>query len=302
MKIQLADIQKYGQLQLLAKKSVEGFITGLHRSPYNGFSVEFSEHKQYNIGDSTKFIDWKLYARTEKLYQKHFEEETNLRCQVILDTSSSMHYPIDTKGKLSFSILSAAALTYLLQSQRDAIGLTTFDEKININTPIKSMMNHLHKIYYYLEETLKDNTPNKRSNIAQTLDLLANQLHKRSFIIIFSDMLENEQEHEEIFTALQHLKHYKHEVLLFHVTDKKTEIDFDFKERPHLFTDIETGEKLKVTPSEVRNFYQEKITDFYKTLKLKCSQYRIDFIEVDCQESIDQVLLPYLLKRQKMKQ
>ncbi len=302
MKIQLADIQKYGQLQLLAKKSVEGFITGLHRSPYNGFSVEFSEHKQYNLGDSTKFIDWKLYARTEKLYQKHFEEETNLRCQVVLDTSSSMHYPVDTKGKLSFSILAAASLTYLLQSQRDAIGLTTFDEKVNINTPIKSTMTHLHKVYYYLEETLKDDKSHKRSDIAQTLNLLASQLHKRSLIIIFSDMLENTQEHDEIFTSLQHLKHFKHEVLLFHVIDKTTEIDFNFKEQPHLFTDIETGEKLKLTPSEVRSFYQEKIKELYKNLKLKCIQYQIDFIEVDCQESIDQVLLPYLIKRQKIKQ
>lgn len=301
MKIQLSDIQKYGQLQLLAKKAVEGFITGLHRSPYNGFSVEFSEHKQYSIGDSTKFIDWKLYARTEKLYQKHFEEETNLRCQILLDTSSSMHYPVENQGKLSFSILGAACLTYLLQQQRDAIGLTTFSDEIHINTPIKSTAGHLHKTYHFLEETLKSNHTNQRSNIAHTLNLLANQLHKRSLILIFSDMLENEQDHEEIFTALQHLKHYKHEVVLFHVIDKKTELDFEFSERPHLFTDIETGEKLKITPSEVKKYYQENITDFYTNLKLKCSQYRIDFIQVNCEENVHQVLLPYLIKRDKMK-
>ncbi|MCP4521794.1 MAG: DUF58 domain-containing protein [Cytophagales bacterium] len=301
MKINISDLQQYGKLPLLAKKAVEGFITGLHRSPYNGFSVEFSEHKQYNMGDSTKFIDWKLFARTEKLYQKHFEEETNLRCQMIIDTSSSMRFPVESQGKLAFSILASASLTYLLQQQRDAVGLTCFSEEIEVNTPIKSTSTHLHQLIHKLEQTFQDKTINKQSNIAQTLSVLANQLHKRSLVIIFSDMLENSQDQEEIFTALQHLKHYNHEVILFHVIDKKQEIDFDFSEKPHLFTDIETGQKVKIMPSEVKKEYQKNIQKLHQELKLKCNQYHIDFIPVNCQKNMDQILLPYLIKRQKMK-
>ncbi len=300
--IKISEIQDYSNIELLAKQLVEGFITGLHKSPYHGFSVEFAEHQLYNSGESTRFIDWKVYAKTDRLYKKRYEEETNLRALLLLDFSSSMFYPVETLSKFKFSAIASAALAYSLQKQRDAVGLCFFSDQVDLLTQVKSTPNHLHNLFLQLQRQFEAKPVQKKTNIAQVIHQIAEQIHKRSLIVIFSDMLENSKDnHEEIFAALQHLKHNKHEVLLFHVLDKKLEEDFKFENRPYIFQDIETGEELKLNPYQVREDYTKAYHAFIHDLKVRCGQFKIDFIDVDVNKSIDQILLPYLIKRSKMK-
>lgn len=287
-----------GNLEFLAKQVVEGFITGLHKSPFHGFSVEFAEHRQYNTGQSIRHIDWKLFARTEKLFVKRFEEETNLRCQVIIDRSSSMYFPSDGLNKIRFSVYAAASLIYMLRKQRDATGLSVFGNSIEFNSAARSGSVHIKMLFSKLEELLNMPVVPSSSPIAQTLHQLAEAIHKRSLVIIFSDMFQSGT--EDVFAALQHLKYNKHEVILFNVHDKKLEMEFDFANRPYLFTDSETGEKIKLHPNAVRQQFIEQSTAFMNELKLKCAQYKIDFVEAEVGTDFDQVLLPFLIKRHKM--
>ncbi len=289
-----------GNLEFLAKQVVEGFITGLHKSPFHGFSVEFAEHRLYNSGESTKHIDWKLFARTDKLFVKRYEEETNLRCQLIVDCSSSMFYPTDGLNKIRFSAYAAASLMYMLKKQRDASGLSLIDESILFHSQCKSSSMHQKLLYNKLEETLNNPNPERKSNLATNLHQLAEMIHKRSLVIIFSDMLQNAGADDELFAALQHLKYNKHEVILFHVEDKKTEVNFDFTNRPYLFVDSETGEKLKLFPNQVKDQYLKAIEEYRHTLKLKCAQYKIDLVEAEVSNDFSQVLLPFLVKRSKL--
>jgi len=301
-------IQSFGSLEFIARQVVEGFITGLHKSPFHGFSVEFAEHRQYNIGETVRNIDWKLYGRTDRLYSKRYEEETNLRCQILIDNSSSMYYPviakpsIDRPNKITFSIYVAAALIYLLRKQRDAAGISIFSDTIELHTQAKSSSVHHKYLYGELERLLNPISPDerKRTAAAEALHQLAEQIHKRSLVIIFSDMMESNAQTEELFASLQHLRHNKHEVVLFHVTDKKKEIDFDFDNRPYRFIDLETGENLKVFPARGKEQYTEAIRKYKAELKLRCGQYRIDFVEADINAGFEHVLLPYLVKRSKL--
>ncbi len=301
-------LQEFGSLEFVAKQVVEGFIVGLHKSPFHGFSVEFAEHRLYNSGESIKHIDWKLYGRTDKLFVKRYEEETNLRCQLILDVSSSMYFPvmetisIDHPNKITFSVYAAAALIFLFKKQRDAFGLSLFSDHIELHTPTKSSSVHQRYLYTELEKLL---TPlsvdaQKKTSATQSLHEIAEKIHKRSLVIIFSDMLENISKSEELFSALQHLKHNKHEVILFYVNDKQKEIDFEFENRPYKFIDLEKGDELKITPNEIKEIYIKKITAFKNELKLRCGQYRIELIEADINQGFEQILLPYLLKREKL--
>ena len=300
MKLDLRKIREISTIDLLAKQMVEGFITGLHKSPYHGFSVEFAEHRLYNAGESTRDIDWKVYARTDKLFTKRYEEETNLRCQLVIDNSSSMYYPVKNKAKITFSVMASAALAYLLHKQRDAVGITTFSDTIEYQSQVKSTKTHLHKLFLELQKLLDQSQPSKKTAVADVLHQIANKIHKRSLVIIFSDMFDNTEEIKDIINALHHLKHNNHEVLLFHVTDPKTEYEFDFEERPYLFIDLETREKVKVQPSEVKEFYKKEIKKYYYDLKLKCGQFKIDFIEADVNEDFDKILSSYLIKRARM--
>jgi uncharacterized protein (DUF58 family) len=300
MKLNLRET-KQTSLELLARQLVEGFITGLHKSPYHGFSVEFAEHRLYNEGESTRHIDWKVYGRTDKLFTKQYEEETNLRCLIAIDTSSSMYYPAETKAKIRFSIYTAAALSMLLSRQRDAVGLCFFSDSIETLTPIKSSPTHLDKLFVYLENVLNKTAPaSKPTQVAQVLHEVAEKIHKRSLVVIFSDMFDGENT-EELFKALQHLKHNKHEVIVFHVTDADTERLFNFEDRPVEFIDLESGDKLKLNPADVRSIYQTEATKYYNQLKLRCNQYKIDFVEADVQKDINVILQTYLIKRSKMK-
>ena len=287
-------------LDLLANQVVEGFITGLHKSPFHGFSVEFAEHRLYNTGESVKNIDWKLYGRTDKLFSKRYEEETNLRCQLVIDTSSSMYYPDEKNSKLQFSVYSAASLINLLKHQRDAFGLSAFSDKVELNTQAKSTTVHQRFLYFELDRLLLNKPKQKTSSIASSLHEIAENIHKRSMVVIFSDMMESSQNYDELFSALQHLKHNKHEVILFNVTDKRHEQQFNFDNRPYLFVDIESGEEVKVHPNQVRETYLQSMATFKHDLILKCGQYHIDFIDADINEGFYPVLKAYLVKRNKM--
>ncbi|HLG03287.1 MAG TPA: DUF58 domain-containing protein [Bacteroidia bacterium] len=309
MPINRQDLQQFTHLELLARQVVEGFITGLHKSPFHGFSVEFAEHRLYNSGEPTKHIDWKLYGRTDKMFVKRYEEETNLRCHIVIDSSSSMYFPVPEKGqsgsdnKLSFSVHCAAALTELLKMQRDAVGLTVFSEHIDLTTPARSSPMHHKMLFAELEKLLEpvDVAIIKKKTFAvDALHTVAESIHKRSLVIIFSDMFDSAHNADELFSALQHMRHNKHEVILFHVTDKRHELEFDYENRPYTFVDLETGEEVKVQPNEIRETYLKAITDFKHALKLRCGQYRIDFVEADINAGYRQVLLPYLMKRTRM--
>lgn len=299
------DVQQLGHLELLAKQVVEGFITGLHKSPFHGFSVEFAEHRLYNTGESTKHIDWKLFGRTDKLFVKRYEEETNLRCQLIIDNSSSMHFPEESKGvmnKISFSVHCAAAIAYMLRMQRDAVGLSVFSESVELNSDARSSSVH-HKMIFSELEKLAENPKietGKKTSAAAALHEIAETIHKRSLVIIFSDMMDSSEKKEDLFSALQHLRHNRHEVVLFHVTDRKTEEEFQFGNRPYQFIDVESGEVVKVHANEIKDTYVAAMSDYKQELKLRCGQYRIDFVEAEIHEGYRQVLLPYLLKREKM--
>lgn len=294
-------IEPFKNLELLAKKVVEGFITGLHKSPFHGFSVEFAEHRLYNTGESTRHIDWKLFGRTDKLFVKRYEEETNLRCQIVIDVSSSMLFPIDTENnKLHFSIHAAAALNELLKQQRDAVGLTLFSDKIEIHYPAKGSPAQQKLIYSTLEDLLNRKEQNKTSATVHALHQIAEIIHKRSLVVMFSDMFDNHSENEELFSALQHLKYKKHEVVLFHVNDKSKELDFKFENRPYHFIDLETGEQIKLNPSQIKDNYIAEVQKFTNALKLKCGQYHIDFVEADINEGFNNILLTYLIKRNLM--
>jgi uncharacterized protein (DUF58 family) len=300
--IKIEDIRLTASLELLAKQLVEGFITGLHKSPYHGFSVEFAEHRLYNEGQSTRHIDWKVFARTDRLFTKQYEEETNLRCVIALDCSSSMYYPKDTLQKIRFSVYSAAALAYLLNKQRDAVGLCLFSDTIEEMTPIRSTPTHLDKLFTLLDRRLREaGEMNKSTRVAEVLHEIAEKTHKRSLVILFSDMFEGGEHEEDIFKALQHLKHNKHEVVLFHVTDHNTELDFQFEEKPYEFIDLESGEKLMLNPYEVKDQFVKHLKEYHHKLKMKCNQLKIDFISANIQEGYYEVLQAYMIKRSKMR-
>jgi uncharacterized protein (DUF58 family) len=302
--IDLEDLVSFGNLELLAQQIVEGFITGLHKSPFHGFSVEFAEHRLYNEGDSIKNIDWKLFARTDKLFVKRFEEETNLRCQILIDHSASMLYPEKGLNKFQFSCLSAAAIINLLKKQRDAFGVSLFAEEIEFHTPTKSTTVHQKYILNELNNILEIKTEtNKKTEIVKNLHLIAEQIHKRSLVVLFSDLFQNTLDGdglEEIFEAIQHLKYLKNEVIIFNIHDKKHELDFDFENRPYHFIDLETNEQIKLNPNQFKERYTTKMNGFKKEIALKCAQFKIDLIDANLEDGFYPVLNALLIKRNGM--
>jgi uncharacterized protein (DUF58 family) len=301
LSIKLNQITQNVSLEFLARQLVEGFITGLHKSPYHGFSVEFAEHRLYNDGESTRHIDWKVYARTDRLFTKRYEEETNLRCLIAIDCSPSMYYPVESKAKLKFSTYAASALAYLLQRQRDAVGLCLFSQKVDAMTQVKSTPSHLDKIFTLLGSAVESRVEARETQVAAVLHEIAEKIHKRSLVILFSDMFDSQENTDELFKALQHLKHNKHEVIVFHVTDKQTELMFEFEDRPMEFIDLESGQKLRLNPADVRQKYQEEAGQFHGALKMRCNQYKIDFVEADVRGDFNVILQTYLIKRAKMR-
>ena len=295
-------------LELFAKQVVEGFITGKHKSPFHGFSVEFAEHRLYNPGESTKHIDWKLFGRTDKLFNKIYEEETNLRCQLVIDVSSSMYYPnitnpsIDNPNKLLFSIYSSAVIINLLKKQRDAVGLSIFTDKLDAHTSSKTTNRHHRMLYHELDKLmLADPISNaKKTNSVDVLHQISELLHKRSLVMIFTDLIHPHKSLDEQFEAYKHLKYNKHEIVLFYLYEPITEKHLEFENIPYQFIDLESGEKIKLNPEAYKKKYREYTKNYHKELQLKCLQYKIDLVQVDINKGFDTILNSYLLKRQKM--
>ncbi len=303
------DIRALGSnLELLAQQVVEGFIVGLHRSPFHGFSVEFAEHRLYNPGESTRNIDWKVYGRTDKLFVKKFQEETNLRCHIVVDASSTMYFPWDEKqpdkykykNKFCFAAQSAAVLMNALRKQRDAYGLTLFDDEVRVNTHAKSSTVHYRLLLSYLIERIENPQLNRKTDLAASLHQVAESIHRRSLVVVFTDVMEQPDKAEEVFAALQHLRHAKHEVILFHVMDKSKELDFEFENRPYVFVDMESGEQVKLQPNQVKEYYTKQVGAFTEQLKMRCLQYKIDFVEADINRGFVPILQTWIAKRARM--
>ncbi|MCK9163993.1 MAG: DUF58 domain-containing protein [Bacteroidales bacterium] len=308
MSDKIENIIGYNSIEFVTNQIVEGFITGLHKSPFHGFSVEFAEHRLYNSGESIKNIDWKLFGRTDKFFVKKYEEETNLRCVLVLDHSSSMFFPIQKESsfsnpnKITFAAYASGVIIQMLSRQRDAFGLSLVSEKIDLITDIRSNFGHKKYVFNLLEDLIrqKDKEIKVQTNISPILHQLAEQIHRRSLVIIFTDLLSSQEDEKEIISSLQHLKHCKHEVILFHVNDKNKEIDFDYKNHPYRLIDIETSEEIKLNPQDLREVYQKAILNKIKTIKDSCENIRIDFVDANINEGLDKILLPYIIKRTKM--
>lgn len=304
MNISLEDIYALSHLDMVAKQIVEGFITGLHKSPFHGFSVEFAEHRQYNTGESTRHIDWKVYSKTDKLFVKKYDEETNLRAFLLTDVSASMYYPEKKFSKLVYAKIATASLAYLLQKQRDAVGLGLYDGQALEETAIKTTRTHLDTIIKRLE-SLPDTPSTSRlqaahkATLAQCMHHLADRLHSRSMVIILSDLLEIQGHVAEFMDAVHHLKYNKHEVLILHLKESKTEFSFQFDPRPTTFIDLETGNKVKLNPKDLQALYTQEMIKFGAQLKLKCAQYKVDYLELDTDTPLQQLLGAFVASRAK---
>ena len=302
-------ISRYKTLDFFARQVVEGFITGRHKSPFHGFSVEFSDYRQYNTGESTRNIDWHLYGRTDKLFVKQFEEETNLRCQVLIDQSTSMLFPLEGHGdiehpnKITFAVYASAVLFELLHRQRDAFGLTLFSQQIDKQTPCRSNSVHQRYLLELLDELLQpvnaDKRPLRETSIAPALHLTAELLHRRSLVVLFTDALVRPNETEEIFDALRHLRHNHHEVIIFHTYDRAREVELNYDARPHRFIDLENGREVRLQPAEVTEAYRRQMEQQFAEIKNRAMQYRTEYVPVDIAQGFNQVMLPFLLKRSK---
>ena len=300
------DIAPYKSLDFFAKQVVEGFIAGRHRSPFHGFSSEFSDYRQYNTGESTQYIDWHLYARSDRLYVKQFEEETNLRCQLVIDHSGSMYFPLEGHAdsehpnKLTFAVYASAVLIELLHRQRDAFGLTLLADGIEQQTPCRSSSIHQHYMLSVLQQLLKPvdvSQPHPGSSLAETLHLVAEQLHRRSLVVIFTDAFVHDDQQEPLLDALRHLRHNKHEVILFHTFHRSQELNLDYGNHPYQFIDLESGQRIKLQPNQIADLYAREMNQRQHMLQQNAMQYRIDYVPVDVAQGFHQVILPFLLKR-----
>lgn len=295
----------FKNLELLAKQVVEGFIAGMHKSPFHGFSSEFAEHKIYNQGESTKHIDWKLFAKTDRLYTKRYDEETNLRCHLIIDNSSSMHYPeqssfgLENLNKIAFSALASAALMQILKKQRDAVGLSIYSDKYDYYSPEKGSERHHQMLLHQLSEMVVSTPNNTLTDTYTYLHQIAEKIKRRSLIFFFTDMLQTTADDDKLFQALRHLKYNKHEVVLFHVFDKDRELEFNFSNAPKRFVDVETGEHLDLYAENIQENYEKAVTGYFDTIKLKCVQYKIKYVEANVNENFNNILTTYMIERQK---
>ena len=284
-------VSKLANMSLVARLVVEGFITGLHRSPYHGFSVEFAEHRPYMPGDDIRHIDWKVLGKTDRLYLKEYEEETNLKAYLLVDASASMGYRSASISKLQYASWLAASLSYLMLRQRDGVGLVLFDEKIRKFLPPRSMNSYLNLLLQELERL----NSYGETRIGQTFHQLAERMKRRGLVIIFSDLFDSPQ---EILSGLKHFRHNRHEVIVVHILDP-LERHFNFKQAG-TFLDLETGEKLPTQPWHIRTEYCRLVEEFTETLKKGCREQRIDYVLMDTSENFDRALLQYLIKRKKI--
>ncbi len=287
-------------LELKAKKIIEGFIAGLHKSPYHGFSVEFAEHRPYNTGDDFKHIDWKVYAKKERFYVKQYEEETNLRCFLVLDTSSSMYFKHKAQWtKLEYSAYLAAAMAYLMQGQRDAVGFASFADTLRTILPAKGTRRHLRRIFLEIEPYLTINKGDFTASAA-ALHELAERIHQRSLVVIFTDLFENIETHDALISALKHLRHRKHDIILFNITEHYTELNLNLEHERYLLEDLESGEQLEISPAQIAQDYRAKVTMYLQRFKQACNEFQIDFESVSTEQPFSEALIHYLKKRSRL--
>ncbi len=285
-------VSKLKGMEIRARMVVEGFIAGLHKSPYHGFSVEFAEHRQYMPGDNIRDIDWKVYAKSDRYYIKQFEEETNLKAYLLLDCSASMAYKSgDRITKMDYARLLCGALSYMMLKQRDAVGLVTFDEKIRRYIPPRSKSGHLH----VLLNELARQAPSDKTDITSTLHEMAERIKRRGLVIILSDLLDDAG---KIISGLKHFRYNKHEVIVFHILDPR-ERDFAFPSEA-IFKDMETGEELTTLPYQIKGHYARAVSDFSEEIAAACRQSRIDYHPVDTSMPFDKALYAFLAKRERL--
>jgi len=284
-------VGKLKGMELKARMVVEGFIAGLHKSPYHGFSVEFAEHRQYMPGDNIRDIDWKVFAKSDRYYIKQYEEETNLKAYLLLDCSASMGYTSEQTIKLDYASLLAAALSYMMLKQRDAVGLVTFDEKIRRYIPPRSKSGHIH----ILLQELANQEASDKTDIASALHQMAERISRRGLVMVFSDLLDDPS---EIISGLKHFRHKHHEVVLFHILDPR-ERDFAFPQEA-IFKDLETGEELTTLPWQIKKHFQKATREFSDRIAAECRQSRIDYHLIDTSEPFDKALYAYLAKRERL--
>lgn len=286
-----AALARVKNLSMIARGVVEGFITGLHASPYKGFSVEFAEHREYTPGDDPRHLDYRMLARTERLYVKQYEEETNMRVQILLDTSGSMGYRHDGKlTKLQYGAYLTAILSYLMTRQQDAVGLTTFDTEVRLDMPARTSPRHFNEMMRQLERI----EPGKKTDVAATLHRLANRFKRRCLIVLISDLYDDP---DDVARALHHFRHRRHEVMVFHLFDK-AEIEFPFREII-AFHDLETDERIQIDPAYVRDTYLEEVEAFIENHRRSCAEAQIDYVMTDTSVPYDFMLSRYIAKRNK---
>ena len=284
-------LARLSNLQLLARRVVEGFITGLHKSPYHGFSVEFAEHRPYMPGDPIRHLDWKVYARTDRYVLKRFQEETNLKSYILLDTSASMGFTSTDFSKLSYGIALSAALTYLMLEQRDAVGLALFDDKLRKLIPPRSVRSYLNLILKELVAT----EPSGRTRVSETLHRVAERMKRRGLVILISDLLD---EPDEIISGLKHFRYDGHEVIVLQVLDP-LEMSFAFP-RDARFRDLETDERMISQPWHLKEAYQREMSSFLDVLKSGCRENDVDYALFDTRRPYDFALMEYLNKRKRL--
>jgi len=294
--VQPEALARLGRLSLIARAVVEGFVTGLHRSPYHGFSVEFSEHREYVPGDNPRHLDWLALARSDRYYIKQYEEETNLRAHVLLDCSASMGYRYsgDKLSKLEYGCYLAAALSFLMIRQQDPVGLVLFDDKIRSFLPPRSTTPHLNRLLQRLETV----EPGHGTGLSETFHDLAERIKRRGLIVIISDLLDRDAIEREVMRGLRHFRHKKHEVLLFHVLDS-AELDFPFG-RLSDFEDMETGERLQADPAFIRDEYRRRVQEFLDSYRRDCAAGNIDYVPANTSTPYDWLLRAYLDKRKRV--
>ncbi|MBN1395412.1 MAG: DUF58 domain-containing protein [Pirellulales bacterium] len=279
-------------LSLVARGVVEGFISGLHSSPYKGFSAEFAEHREYAPGDDPRRLDYRMLGRTDRLYVKQYEEETNMRVRILLDASGSMGYGLAGDfGKLQYGCYLTAVLAYLMIRQQDAVGLTVFDSRIRLDMPARSTPRHFNEMMERLERIEAAG----ETDVAETLHRVADRSKRRGLIVLISDLYGRP---EEIVKALHHFRHRRHEVVVFHVLDRG-EIEFPFSETT-AFRDLESGGRIEVDPVYARDEYLAQIKAFIETYRRACAEARIDFVSADTSTPYDFLLSRYIATRSRL--
>ncbi len=294
-------IHQNKHLDLFTKKVVEGFLTGLHKSPFHGFSVEFAEHRQYNQGEDIKHIDWKLLSRTDKLFIKKYEDETNLRCHIIIDQSSSMFFPQKEVSKYQYSIIAAACLLQIIKKQKDAFSVSFFSDKIDLSTATKSTGSHFIECINLLQNKLNKTADNIKTNTGEVLHHIAEKINKRGLVVIFTDLNEYANNQAALLKGLQHLYFKKHDIIIFNAIDSSLELALNFDDVPTKFIDSETSEFIKLNPKDVRASYRESVAAYRNTILEKCRQYKIDIFEADINKDLENIIATFIRKRSKYK-